>query len=70
MTITSFSYLVLIAIGVLIYYVLPKSLQWLELLIISIIFYCMVATPYTLIYLVISTVFAWGGNSAFEDTAG
>lgn len=65
MTITSFSYLVLLTIGAILYYILPKSFQWLELLLISIIFYCLAAEPFTLIYIVISTVLAWGCTNGF-----
>lgn len=60
MTITSLGFLLLIVIGVIVYYVFPKALQWLELLIISLIFYCFAAVPYTIIYMIISTVIAYG----------
>lgn len=66
MTITSFNYLVLVAIGVLVYYIIPKSLQWIELLFMSIIFYCFAATPYTLTYIGISTIIVWGGTNFVE----
>lgn len=59
MTITSFSFLVFLFAGMVLYYVIPKSWQWLELLIMSVTFYCLVATPYTIIFLIISTVTAY-----------
>lgn len=66
MTITSFYYLVFIAAGALVYYLMPKSMQWIELLVMSVLFYCTAASPYTLVYLGISTVLAWGGTNLFE----
>lgn len=55
MTITSFAYLLFLTVGAGIYYLLPKKLQWVELLVLSLLFYCIVATPYTLIYVLIAT---------------
>lgn len=66
MTITSFGFYALIFIGVILYYSIPKSLQWVELLILSIIFYCKGATPYTLVYPVISTITAWSVTNGLE----
>lgn len=59
MSITSFNYLLMILVGVILYYVLPKAWQWVELLIMSLIFYFMTATPYTITYLIISTLAAY-----------
>lgn len=59
MTITSFVFFAFIAIGAIMYYILPKSWQWVELFIMSIVFYYFAATPYTLIFLGISTVVAY-----------
>lgn len=59
MSITSLSFLVMILIGVAIYYILPKSWQWVELLVMSLVFYFMVAAPHTIIYLLISTAVAY-----------
>ena len=55
MSITSFSYLLMILLGTILYYVLPKSWQWVELLIMSLVFYFMAAEPYTILYLIVST---------------
>lgn len=63
MTITSFNFFTLVLIGSLFYYLLPKSWQWVELLIISIIFYCIVTTPHTLLWIFISTITAWGATN-------
>lgn len=59
MSITSFSFLVLITVGVAVYYILPKAWQWVELLFLSLIFYYFAATPYTLIYVIISATIAY-----------
>lgn len=62
MTITSFSFLVFVLIGGVLYYLLPKSWQWAELLIMSLGFYFLAAEPYTYIYLLISTAVAYGAT--------
>ncbi len=59
MSITSFSFLALITIGVIIYYILPKAWQWVELLLLSLVFYYYAAMPYTILYLIASTVIAY-----------
>lgn len=59
MTVTSFSFLALITVGVGLYYILPKSFQWVELLILSMVFYLYAATPYTIVYLIVSTLIAY-----------
>ena len=59
MTITSFWFLIFVVLGVLIYYVIPKKLQWLELLFLSVLFYWFAATPYTIVYLIAVTVIAY-----------
>ena len=66
MSITSFSYFVLIAIGTLIYYILPKKIQWVVLLLLSVVFYCFAATPYTFVYVIISSLMAWGVTNGLE----
>lgn len=59
MTITSFGFLIMILLGMILYYLLPKSWQWIELLFLSVLFYFWAATPYTIVYLIISTVAAY-----------
>ena len=70
MTITSFWFLVFITVGMMLYYILPKSWQWVELLIMSLVFYCLAATPYTIIYLVISTLVAYLSTNAMTWSEG
>lgn len=59
MTITSFRFLIFVAIGLVIYYLLPKSWQWIHLLLMSLIFYQCTARSYTILYLMISTAAAY-----------
>lgn len=67
MTITSFSYFTMLLAGVIIYYIMPRAGQWIVLLTLSILFYCVAATPYTLLYLGISTLTAWGVTNWLEQ---
>ena len=66
MTITSFWFLVFVIAGVLIYYVIPKKLQWLELLLLSVLFYWFAATPYTIVYLIAVTAIAYFVSNAMR----
>lgn len=50
MSITSFYFLALVTLGVLVYYIVPKSIQWMILLVLSAVFYYFAATPYTIGY--------------------
>ncbi|NBH13127.1 hypothetical protein D3Z36_02720 [Lachnospiraceae bacterium] len=59
MSITSFYFLVFITIGVAFYYVLPKKIQWVVLLLLSLVFYYFAAVPYTIGYLAASTLIAY-----------
>ncbi len=59
MSITSFGFLLMICAGGALYYILPKSWQWMELLVLSLIFYCLSAVPYTFVYILISTAAAY-----------
>ncbi len=59
MSITSFLFLVLITVGAIIYYIIPKKLQWMELLLLSLVFYYYAATPYTIAYLCGVTIIAY-----------
>lgn len=59
MSITSSGFLIMVLLGVVVYYLLPRSWQWIELLLLSVLFYFFAATPYTIIYLVISTITAY-----------
>lgn len=59
MTVTSFSFFLLLLAGVILYYISPKKVQWIILLCVSLIFYFFAATPYTIIYLVLSTLLVY-----------
>ena len=59
MMITSLEYLAFVAAALVCYYIIPRKWQWMELLFFSIVFYCLVAVPYTLVYILISTLTAW-----------
>ena len=49
----------MIAAGAAIYYLIPGKLQWVELLVLSVVFYMFAAVPYTFIYVIVSTTIAW-----------
>lgn len=59
MTVTSFGFLVLLGVGVIMYYIAPKKMQWIVLLCLSIVFYTLAANPYTLIYLMITSLLSY-----------
>jgi len=59
MTITSFYFFVFLLAAVTVYYVLPKKLQWMELLLFSVVFYVLAATPSTFVYVLLSAGMAW-----------
>lgn len=67
MTITSFYFFIFILVGGCLYYILPKKVQWLELLALSIVFYCVMATPYTIIFPIVATALAYG-VTLFQQT--
>lgn len=67
MTITSFGFLFLVAVGALVYYLVPKKIQWIELLLLSLVFYWYAATPITVLYLVFSTAIAYFSTVAFDN---
>ncbi len=62
MTITSLYFFVFLTIGVLIYYIVPKKIQWLILLIMSIAFYVIAANPLTIIYLIAAALTAYAST--------
>lgn len=59
MSITSFWFLVLILTGTIVYYIIPKKLQWMELLLLSLVFYYFAASPRTIVYLATFTAVAY-----------
>lgn len=52
-------YLAFVAVALVCYYMIPRKWQWTGLLFFSIFFYCLVAVPYTFVYILISTATAW-----------
>lgn len=56
MTITSLGFIIFVLAASLIYYITPHRFQWISLLFISVVFYCLAAEPYTIIFIVISTL--------------
>jgi len=62
MSITSFYFLVLVLAGVILYYLVPKKVRWLELLLVSLVFYWFAAQPITIIYIIVSTLIAYGST--------
>lgn len=66
MTVTSFSFLCFLLAGFLVYYIAPKKLQWIVLLLMSIIFYCSAASAYTILFLVMSTILAYISGNMLE----
>ena len=66
MTVTSFHFFMLLAVGVAIYYIVPRKIQWLVLLALSIVFYVCAATPYTMIFLVLSTAITYGATMVID----
>ena len=59
MSITSFPFFLFLAAGVILYYLLPGKIQWVVLLLLSLVYYGCSKTPYTLVYLLISTAAAY-----------
>lgn len=68
MDITSFVYLAFVALSLLIYWILPKKLQWMVLLVCSICFYVVSAVPYTYLYMLLSVVTVWLATLYFEKS--
>ena len=62
MSVTSLGFLALVAAGAVIYYVVPKKLQWAWLLVLSLVFYYFAAAPWTIVYLIVSTAIAYGST--------
>jgi D-alanyl-lipoteichoic acid acyltransferase DltB (MBOAT superfamily) len=65
MEITSITFLLFIAVSLLIYWIMPKGWQWLVLLFDSLIFYFLNAEWYTFVYLLISVATVWAATNYF-----
>lgn len=66
MTVTSFYFLLFLFLGVMVYYIAPAKMQWIVLLVLSVIFYIFAATPYTILFLMISTIISFGSTVYIE----
>ncbi len=66
MTVISFWFFLMLAAGVLIYYLVPQKGQWFVLLVLSIVYYCLAAVPYTIIFLIGSTLIAYSATRRIE----
>ena len=62
MTVTSFYFFLLLAVGVLLYYLLPHRIQWVVLTVLSVVFYFAAATPYTMLFLLAATLITYGST--------
>ncbi len=67
MSITSFWFLVLIAVGAVVYYIIPKKIRWAELLLLSLIFYYFAGNPVTILFLVADTLIAYSTTMMMES---
>lgn len=59
MTITSFYFLALISVGCFVYYIIPKKIQWLWLLALSLVFYYFADCLAVIAYMVVMTAIAY-----------
>ena len=66
MIITSVSYLIFIAVSLLIYWHIPHRLQWIVLLIDSLLFYFLNAKAYTFLYLLLSVITVYAATRYFD----
>lgn len=66
MSITSFWFLVLVAVGVIVYYIIPYKVRWVGLLVLSLTFYLFAGTPLTILYLLVDTVIAYSATYFIE----
>lgn len=67
MEITSFSFFIMTALSLLLYWSLPKRFQWYILLLDSVIFYLANVPAYTLIYVAASMVSVYLATRYFAD---
>lgn len=66
MSIVSFQFLLFLFIGCIVYYVVPKKVQWVVLLVLSFFFYLRGGAG-TVIYIVFTTVTVWGAGALLEN---
>ncbi len=60
MSVTSFSFFCFFAVSLIVYYVMPRRLQWLALLVFSVIFFVAGGHPMTGLYVLAGAAAAWG----------
>lgn len=56
MTLTSFNFICSFLVSLVVYYIVPRRWQWAALLVYSAAFFLLSATPYTIVYLLVSVV--------------
>ena len=66
MSITSFWFFCFLALGVLLFYLTPGRVQWVTLLLLSLAFYALAASPLTFVYVLLTALPAWALSLAFE----
>lgn len=67
MTVTSVFFLLFLACGLVVYYFTPGKVQWVVLLLMSLIYYVFAATGYTFMYLVGSALLAYVSTNLMEN---
>lgn len=67
MNIISLGFILFLLAAVLIYYLTPGKMQWVTMLILSIVFYCLAATPYTILFLLFSAGLAYFSGIIMSD---
>jgi len=69
MDITRVTYLLFVAVSLIIYWMVPRRIQWIILLADSLLFYILNVKAYTFAYLMISVLSVWGATWVFEKQA-
>ncbi|SKB87274.1 D-alanyl-lipoteichoic acid acyltransferase DltB, MBOAT superfamily [Lachnospiraceae bacterium] len=67
MNIISLGFILFLIAAAVIYYITPGKVQWVTMLILSIVFYCLAATPYTILFLLFSAVTAYVTGLVLAD---
>lgn len=67
MTLVSIEYYLFLAAILLVYYLIPTRGQWCVLLAASICFFCIVGTPWTIIYLLVGVLVTWLAGRRIEQ---
>ena len=66
MAVTSFSFFIFLFCGCIVFYISPKKLQWIVLLLLSLAFYHFAAADYTILFLLISAVLAYVSSNLLK----